>query len=120
MLFKFSVDLEKGLKECREGIQRIQNLPEGGSVSTSDHGEHVKAVQQTLDEYRAQLGTHEKKLQDGERRKLVKASQQFRRDPQRFAICPQDMSVLTVISTSTISSEETNTLLILLVRSNLL
>ena len=67
LLFKFSVDLEEGLKECREGIHRIQDLPESGSVSTSDHREHMKAVQQTLDEYRAQLGTHEKKLQDGER-----------------------------------------------------
>ena len=65
--FKLSVDLEEGLKECREGSHRFQNLPESGSVSTSDHWEHLKAAQQTLDEYRAQLGAHEKKLQDGER-----------------------------------------------------
>ena len=63
LIFKLSIDLD----ECREGIQRIQSLPESGSVSTSDHQEEMKAVQHALDKHRTQLGTHEKKLQDGER-----------------------------------------------------
>ena len=67
LIFKFSVDLEEGLKESREGLQKLRHLPESGPVSTSDHQEHMKAVQQVLDECRAQLVTHEKKLQDGER-----------------------------------------------------
>ena len=67
LIFNFSVQLEAGLKECREGLQRIRHLPESGPVSTSDHQEHVKAVQQVLEECRTQLGAHEKKFLDGER-----------------------------------------------------
>ena len=65
--FRLNVDLEKGLGGCREGPQRAQHTPESGSVSASAHQEHVKAVQQALDECRARLTTHEKKFQDGER-----------------------------------------------------
>ena len=83
LILKFSIELEEGLKECRElqGRQKIRHLPKSGPVSTSDHQEHIKAVQQVLDECRAQLVTHEKKFQDGEKqiRRLqdeVKAQQQ--------------------------------------------
>ena len=55
------------LVACREGLQRIRHLPESGPVSTSDHQEHVKAVQQVLEECRTQLVAHERKFQDGER-----------------------------------------------------
>ena len=83
-IFHFRVDMERGLKECREGMQRIQNLPESGSVSTSDHRERMKAVQQVLDEYRTQLGTHEKKLQDSERhmRRLQEEATTHRLQPK--------------------------------------
>ena len=67
LLFKFSIDLEDGLKECHEGIQRAQQLPERGLISTSDHQEHMNAVQQALEEQRTQILSHEKKLLDDER-----------------------------------------------------
>ena len=64
-LFTLHIELEKGFKECREGLLKIQCLPESGSISASDHQEHVKAVQQVLDECRTQVVSHEKKLLDG-------------------------------------------------------
>ena len=66
LLFRLSVDLEEGMQECRGGIQRTQQLPDSGLISTSDHQEHMKVVQQALDERCAQLVSHEKKFQDGE------------------------------------------------------
>ena len=62
LIFKLSVEVD----ECREGIQKIQSLPERGLVGASDQQEQMKAFQNVLDETRKQLETQEKKLQDGE------------------------------------------------------
>ena len=53
LIYKFSVDLEEGLKECREGLQQVRHILESGPVSTTAHQEHAKAVQQALDAFRA-------------------------------------------------------------------
>ena len=63
LIFKLSVELD----ECREGIRKVQDLPESGSASVSDQQEQMKAFQNSLDETRKQLEIQDKKLQDGER-----------------------------------------------------
>ena len=82
-----------------EGLQKIQYLPESGPVSTSDHQEHMKAVQQVLDECRAQLVTHEKKFQDGERhmRRLQEETkaQQMQPKPEAPMGLPSEVQVAT-------------------------
>ena len=94
LIFKFSVELEECLKECREGLQCIRQLPESGAVSTSDHQEHAKAVQQVLDECRAQLVVHEKRFQDGERQTRrrqdeLKAQRQQSKPEVHMGLCSE-------------------------------
>ena len=63
LIFKLSVEFD----ECRESIQKVQSLPESGTVRLPAQREQVKVVQHALDESRKQLEIHEKKLRDGER-----------------------------------------------------
>ena len=63
LIFKLSV----GLDECRDGIQKVQSLPESGSDSLSDQREQMKILQHDLGEALKQLEIQEKTLQDGER-----------------------------------------------------
>ena len=67
LIFNFNVNLEEGLKECREVTQQVRHIPESGQVSATDYQEHARLVKQALDEPRAQLTSHEKKFQDGEK-----------------------------------------------------